>query len=120
MDSLQLLSEKKDYFVLFLIILFILITNLSYEYFKYSKLKQEEIYEDSFRIINIYDKKDFYVLKLKNDDITFFTSINKKLKFEKLDYINIAFVTLQINFLTYLKGFYAKSIYVEQEKEMMI
>ncbi len=116
MDSLQLLSEKKDYFVLFLIILFILITNLSYEYFKYSKLKQEEIYEDSFRIINIYDKKDFYVLKLKNDDITFFTSINKKLKFEKLDYINIAFVTLQINFLTYLKGFYAKSIYVEQEK----
>lgn len=117
MDSLQLLSDKKDFFTLFLLILFVLSTNLMFEYFKYSKIKQEEIYEDSFRIINIYNKKDYYVLKLKNDDLTFFTSINKKLKVEKLDYINIAFVTLQVDFFTFLKGFYAKSIYVEKEKK---
>ncbi|XOB60896.1 ComEC/Rec2 family competence protein [Campylobacterota bacterium DY0563] len=117
MDSLQLLSDKKDFFALFLLILFVLSTNLIFEYFKYSKIKQEEIYEDSFRIINIYDKKDYYVLKLKNDDLTFFTSINKKLKLEKLDYINIAFITLQIDFLNFLKGFYAKSIYFEKEKK---
>ena len=80
MDSLQLLSDKKDFFALFLLILFVLSTNLIFEYFKYSKIKQEEIYEDSFRIINIYNKKDYYVLKLKNDDLTFFTSINKKIK----------------------------------------
>ena len=65
MNSLQLITSKKDYMIFFLAILLLLFLNLSYEYFKYNKLKDEEVFEDNFRVINIYDKKDFYVLKIK-------------------------------------------------------
>ena len=116
MDSLQLISNKKQLISFFLILICIFIFNIFYEYFKYKDFKKEELYLDKFEIINIYDKEDFYILKLQNDKLSFFTSIEKQVKINKLDTISIAVLSKGISFYDFLKGFYTKSIFYEEIK----
>jgi len=116
MNSLQLISSKKDFYTLLIAIIFIAFFNLFYQYFNYLDIKDEEIFEDRFKIMNIYKKEDFYILKLENGNFSFFTSIQKDKNLKKLDSIILGFLTTHIDFYTYLKGFYAKSIYYEKFK----
>lgn len=97
-----------------LLILFIFTINISIEYSKYKELIYEEVYETKVEIVNIYKKKKVNILRLKNKNFEFFTSVNKDLKFHKLDVIQIAFLTNKISFISYLKGFYAKKIYIDK------
>ena len=113
MNGIKLISSKKEFFLFCLIFFCIFLFNILYQYSKYLDLKDEEIYVNKFQIYNIYDKKDFYVLKLSNNTFTFYTSIFKNKDLEKLDFINIAFLTSRITFIDFLKGFYAKSIYYD-------
>lgn len=113
MESLKLIDSKKEFATFLSIFLLIFLFNIIHEYFKYKDLVYEEVYEDTFQIVNIYDKEDFYVLKVQNDDFSFFTSINKERAFKKLDSIHLAILTTKIDFLSFLKGFYAKSFYYD-------
>ena len=113
MNSLQLISSKKEFLFLFSILFFIFLFNILHEYFKFKDFSKEELYSGKFQIINIYKKDDFFVLKLENSQISFFTSINIENNLKKLDYIEIAIITSQVDFISYLKGFYAKSIYYD-------
>ena len=99
---------------LFLLLFFIFLINISIEHKKYEELTNEEIYETRVSILNIYDKKDYQVLKLKADNFIFYTSLDKEIKLEKLDILNIAFITKKLAFLDYLKGFYSKTIYFDK------
>ena len=99
---------------LFLLFFLILLINISIEHKKYEELTNEEIYETRVSILNIYDKKDYQVLKLKADNFIFYTSLDKEIKLEKLDILNIAFITKKVTFLDYLKGFYSKTIYFDK------
>jgi len=101
---------------LFLVLFVILFISLSIEYKKFEELVYEEIYETNVAVLNIYDKKDYIILKLKAKDFTFFTSINKDIKIEKFDLLNIVFVSKKVSFFDYLKGFYAKTIYFDKLK----
>jgi len=101
---------------LFLVLFVILFISLSIEYKKFEELVYEEIYETNVAVLNIYDKKDYIILKLKAKDFTFFTSINKDIKIEKFDLLNIAFISKKVSFFDYLKGFYAKTIYFDKLK----
>lgn len=113
MNSLQLISSKKELLFLLSLLLSIFAFNIIHEYFKFKDFTSEELYSGNFQIMNIYKKEDFFVLKLENDQVSFFTSINKESSLEKLEYINIAIITSKIDFVSYLKGFYAKSIYYD-------
>ncbi len=113
MNSLKLISSKKDFLLLLFIILFIFLFNILYEYSKYKDLVEEEIYTGNFRVLNIYDKNDFVILKLKNNNFSFYTSINNNQEIKKYDKINIALITVKIDFFSYLKGFYSKSLYFD-------
>lgn len=108
-----ILIGKYKLFLVFFVILFI---SLSIEYKKFEELVYEEIYETNVAVLNIYDKKDYIILKLKAKDFTFFTSINKDIKIEKFDLLNIAFISKKVSFFDYLKGFYAKTIYFDKLK----
>jgi competence protein ComEC len=108
MQTLLFIKSKKEW-VLFLSALFIIfIINLLWQFNQYKNLITNEIYTTNVKIINIYHKNSFDVLKLSNNNILFFTSSTKD-KFSKNDYINITILTKDINFLSYLKGFYVKS-----------
>ena len=97
-----------------LVFLIIFIINLSIEYKKYEELISEEIYQTKVEVLNIYDKKDYLVLKLNAEKFYFFTSIQKDIKVEKFDILDIGFISKNISFIEYLKGFYAKSIYFDK------
>lgn len=113
MKDLKLISTKKELITFSIILILIFLFNLINEYMKYKDFTKEEIYYSKFKIMNIYEKKDFYVLKLQKNDLVFFSSIDKQNKTEKLYDINLAILTTNVSFLDFLKGFYAKSIYYE-------
>lgn len=102
--------------ILILLLFVIFLITISIEYKKYEELTNEEIYETKVSILNIYDKNDYQVLKLKADNFTFFTSLDKEIKLEKFDILNIAFISKKITFTEYLKGFYSKTIYFDKVK----
>ena len=99
---------------LFLLLFFIFLINISIEHKKYEELTYEEIFETKVSVLNIYDKKDYQVLKLKADNFIFYTSLDKEIKLDKLDILNIAFISKKITFIDYLKGFYSKTIYFDK------
>jgi len=108
---IKIIYNNYFYTLLFLCLLFIL--NIGLEYNKYKGFVKEEVYKDSFEVLNIYDKKDYLVLKLSNNSFTYFTSIDKTQKIGKLQYINSTINTKNIDFLSYMKGFYTKTINIE-------
>ncbi|RXJ88381.1 competence protein [Arcobacter sp. CECT 8983] len=113
MDSLQLISTKKQLISFLLILLTIFSFNIFYEYFKYKDFTKEEVYLDTYEVLNIYEKEDFLVLKLQNEKLEFFTSIDKENSIKKLDLITIAVLSKGVSFYEFLKGFYTKSIFYE-------
>ena len=87
---------------LFLLLFFIFLINISIEHKKYEELTYEEIFETKVSVLNIYDKKDYQVLKLKADNFIFYTSLDKEIKLDKLDILNIAFISKKVTFIDYL------------------
>ena len=57
--------------ILILLLFVIFLITISIEYKKYEELTNEEIYETKVSILNIYDKNDYQVLKLKADNFIF-------------------------------------------------
>jgi competence protein ComEC len=96
------------------VLIVIFLINISIEYKKYEELINEEIFEAKVTVLNIYDKDDYQVLKLKANNFTFYTSIDKEVKILKLDILNIVFISNKITFVEYLKGFYSKTIYFDK------
>lgn len=75
---------KKEFFlILFLIICFIF--NTIFDYFSYKNFKSENIFETETKIINIYEKDDYDILRLKTKSFEFFSSINKNEDLNKFD-----------------------------------
>ena len=95
---------------LLLVLIIILLINISIEYSKYQELIDDEVYETKVKVLNIYPKKDYNILRLSASNFDFFTNIDKSKSVEKLDILNILILSKNISFLDYLKGFYAKSI----------
>ncbi len=109
------------YLASLLIILFLLfMINIFYLFKVYNDFKKDKITQLVCSVQNIYEKDNYDVLKLscKNmsgiSDINFFTSISKKNEINKLDIVKIAIITNKVDFVDFLKGFYAKNIYFEK------
>ena len=100
---------------LLLVLITILLINISIEYSKYQELIDDEVYETKVKVLNIYPKKDYNILRLSASNFDFFTNIDKSESVEKLDILNILILSKNISFLDYLKGFYAKSIIFKDE-----
>jgi competence protein ComEC len=111
-------AKYKRFFYTLISLVFLFLLSLSFEYVNYKSIKKEELFETKVYIVNIYEKENSLVLKLKNKSFTFFTSVSKNNSLKKLDTLNIAFITTHIDFYNFLKGFYAQNIYYESlEKE---
>jgi len=108
MKSLLLAKNKKEWVFIICCFILLLFINLYSNYKSYKILTSNEIYTTHTKIINIYPKDAYDVLKLSNDNITFFTSTSKN-TFIKNDFISITILTKNIDFVSYLKGFYVNS-----------
>jgi len=96
--------------VLFFLSFFLFFTfNLILDYNSYKTFIKEEVVRLDATVLNIYKKENYNIVKLKNENLTFFTSISKELQLKQLQKINLYLITQKISFIEYLKGFYAKS-----------
>lgn len=104
--------SKRIVSIILLILIFLI--NLSIEYSKYLDFIDEEIYETKVEVLNIYEKPTNNILRLKAQNFDFFANIDKSEDIKKFDVLNMTIVSLNISFLDYLKGFYAKTIYFDK------
>lgn len=106
-----IIHKLKKYFYIYIIFL-ILIISVSIKYGNYLDLIDEEVFEVNTQVLNIYNKNDKLVLKLKADDFICYTSVSNNTLIEKLDNINILIISKNISFIEYLKGFYTKTLFI--------
>ena len=107
MEPLKLLYTKKEWFFFLSFLITIIFLNTFFEYQKFKQFKSEELYVTSGKILNIYPKENRTIIKIKTNNFTFFTSVSKNTNFQKLQYIHTTLITKKVNFISYLKGFYA-------------
>ena len=115
-EPLPIITNKRGWFYLFISFCILFSLNLLFEYNKFLDFKSNEIYITNAAIINIYSKEKYKILKLHTKNFDFFTSTTKNNNFKKTDTINIFIVTKNIDFLSYLKGFYAPTFNIKKIK----
>jgi len=96
---------------LFSVALFIFILNITYKYFGYKNFisKSEFI---TAKVVNQYKKKNYWVLKLKNNEIEFYTTTRDDLK-DILNYnVEVGLITKNISFWGYLSKFYSPTFHL--------
>lgn len=111
-----MIINKKFYnkkIVLIFVLFSLFFLNLFIEYNKFLKLIDEEIYETNVEVINIYEKTNHNILRLKADNFEFFTNIKNDENIKKSDLLNITFISKNLTFLDYLKGFYTTTLYFD-------
>lgn len=105
---------KSKQIVTIFILFFALLINILLEYSKYLEFIDEEVFETKVEVLNIYEKDDKDILKLKSSDFEFFTNMPKNEEIKRFDLLNILIVSRNIDFIDYLKGFYTKTIYFDE------
>ncbi|MFX4277879.1 ComEC/Rec2 family competence protein [Aliarcobacter butzleri] len=105
---------KSKQIVTIFILFFALLINILLEYGKYLEFIDEEVFETKVEVLNIYQKDDFDILKLKSLNFEFFTNMPKNEEIKRFDLLNILIVSRNIDFIDYLKGFYTKTIYFDK------
>ena len=86
----------------------VLVGNLTYKYYQYKNFISHTQFI-SAKIINQYKKKNYWVLKIKNNDITFYTTTKDDLKDILNREIEIKLITKKLTFWKYITTFYAPS-----------
>lgn len=105
---------KSKQIVTIFILFFALLINILLEYGKYLEFIDEEVFETKVEVLNIYEKDDKDILKLKSSNFEFFTNMPKNEEIKRFDLLNILIVSRNIDFIDYLKGFYTKTIYFDE------
>lgn len=105
---------KSKQIVTIFILFFALLINILLEYGKYLEFIDEEVFETKVGVLNIYQKDDKDILKLKSSNFEFFTNMPKNEEIKRFDLLNILIVSRNIDFIDYLKGFYTKTIYFDE------
>jgi competence protein ComEC len=113
-NFLPLAKNKKQWLYIIIVLFGIFTINTFLEYQKFIKFKSDEIYITNAKVLNIYQKKYYQVLKLKTKNFIFFTSYKSLIKYKIHDNINLYINTQKVNFLEYIKGFYATSFNIRK------
>lgn len=120
MESIPLFINKKEIFYAFFTLFILFCCSLGYEYFKYKDLTKQSFYMTDAVVLNHYQKqnkkgKTYDVFKLKSDDgFTFYTISYKKREIPREADVVVKFKTNKIEFIDYLKSFFAQSIFIKQ------
>ncbi|MCG3658635.1 hypothetical protein [Aliarcobacter butzleri] len=83
---------KSKQIVTIFILFFALLINILLEYSKYLEFIDEEVFETKVEVLNIYEKDDKDILKLKSSNFEFFTNIPKNKEIKRFDLLNILIV----------------------------
>lgn len=107
----ELFRGREFFYVLFAFFL-IALFSLSFEYYSYKKFAAQEQVTLPCKVLNQYEKhgfSDFYMLKLDCGEVNIYTAKSLKIGDVMEKNVRAEFNLSRIDFLGYLKGFYAKS-----------
>ncbi len=107
-------NEKLKLFVLFFSLVFILRIQISFLSFLH--FINKPVKEINVKVINQYKKKNYYVLKLKNNEVTFYTVSRDNLKNLLNENLSLKIFTGNITFWEYLNKFFALSYDLKLKK----
>ena len=96
---------------LIIILLSLLIIRYLFLYIDYKRLKSANIYYDDAKVVNIYNKGDKSLLKLKSSNLTIFTYSKYKAKIS--EWIRIKYKTKNLNFISYLRSYFTDAKILE-------
>jgi len=88
------------------LLLIVLLFNIGYQYFKYKQFISKYAFVEA-KIVNQYKKKNHWVLKIKNSNLTFYTTTKDDLKDILNKDIEVGVITKGISFWGYITKFYA-------------
>jgi len=127
-ERLKLFSNSKEYLQFFTLSFFFFCFSLLYKYYNYTKLHEFDTYITNATVLKQYTKtkikpngkeKSYQVLKLKSDEgFEFYTIASKKTPSYVGKDIEVEFYTDKIDFLAYLKSFFAFSKITKVPKEL--
>jgi len=100
-------SEKLG--ISLLILSLVIIFRIQISFLGYLNFIDHYVKNLDVKVINQYKKKNYYVLKLKNNEVSFYTTSRDNLKNLLNEDINLNILTKNIHFLGYLSTFYAIS-----------
>jgi competence protein ComEC len=106
------LFRGRDFFYALLGFILLFLLSLSFEYYSYKKFAAQEQVTLTCKVLNQYEKhsfRDFYMLKLDCGDAVIYTAKGLKIGDVMEKEVSAEFNLSRLDFLGYLKGFYAKS-----------
>ena len=118
------LFKAREFFYSSFIFILLFLVSLSIDFYSYKQLQKQKNITLTCKVINQYIKTkndhEYYILKLRCDDLTIYTSkglyvgdlAQKKLHL----YLDLS----RLDFLGYLKGFYAKSKLLDVQEDESI
>ncbi len=109
-SNIKLLATLNEWLIFLSFLSFILVLNLKHHYDNFQLFKQNELFQTSALVMNVYPKEEYFVLKLQTSTFEFYTSSSVVTPFKQFDEILITIVTSKTTFLEYLQGFYAPTI----------
>lgn len=112
MDKIELFRNKKEYLLLFFIIAFVFLVRILYLHASYLDLIEKNVLKEEAVILNIYVKKEEYILKLKLKETIVY--IKTKEKFVRFDIVELYLITKNISFKDYLKGSFQNSFNINK------
>lgn len=109
-SNIKLLYGSKEWILFLSFLTLILLINLKNYYHSFAAFTHNELFHTYGTVLNIYPKETFNVLKLQTPQFDFFTSVSLAESFSQFDEVSVMVVSNKIDFLDYLKGFYAPSM----------
>lgn len=117
MNSLSLFYNGKERALFFILLAAVFSVNLLLYYKDFKTLKEKNVVFKEATVVKQYQKENrhgkYWVLKLEaNDGYSFYTTSKEDLKNIKNRSVTVGFLTKDLDFLSFLKGFYARSVFL--------
>jgi competence protein ComEC len=107
---MEILKKNKIFILLFL---FAMLVRLQVSFLNYLDFKYNKYLTLNAKVVNQYLKEgkrgNYYVLKLKNDSVSFYTTSKENLKNLLNENVKLTLITSNVSFKDYLFTFYAPS-----------
>jgi len=126
LSRVELFSSLKQYLLVLLLLFFIFLCSIFLQYQNYKDFTLFDDYITRVVVEKQYKKKNYTVLKLQNENFSFYTSSKEKLKDLEGSSVKVRILrTDKIGFLDYLSGFYAttallSNLYEKKERYVLM
>lgn len=122
METVPLFLNKRELFFSLVALFCLFMLSISYEFYKYNELLQKPTFYTQAQVLSVTKKlskkdKPYISYKLKSDDLIFYTIRWKAQEIKNASLVRVGFLTKNISFYNYLRGFFAPSIYMELIQE---